>query len=81
MMSGHGIVHQRLVGLLEAQVVNLRRASVKKSRLDEKRVGLVRARFVFARMAAATQHSPWVTEEAVEARRPRHLLEDNPASG
>jgi len=32
-------------------------------------------------MVATTTHPPWVTQEAVKARRPRHLLEDSPASG
>ncbi len=27
------------------------------------------------------EDAPWVTEEAATARRPRNLLEDNPASG
>jgi len=35
----------------------------------------------FARMVATTPHPPWVTEEPIKARRPRNLLEDNPASG
>jgi len=66
---------------LKAQVANLRLASVNKWRLEEKRVALIRMRVAVARMVATTPHPPWVTEGAVKARRPRDLMEDNPASG
>jgi len=79
-MSGV-VVHRRLAVSLKAQVASWRLASVEMWRLEEKRVALVRTRVAFARMVATKQHSPWVAEEAVKARRLRHLLEDNPASG
>ncbi len=68
-MSGHVIVQSQ------------RMALVKTWRLEERRVSGVRLRVAFAWMVATAPHSPWVREEAVKARRPRHLLEDNPASG
>ncbi len=80
-MSGRVVVHRQPVVTLKAQVASWRQPSGENWRLDEKRVALVRARVAFARMVATTPHPPWVTEEAVKARRPRHLLEDNPASG
>jgi hypothetical protein len=80
-MSGHVVVHRRTAVSLKARVVSWRRASGWMWRLAEKRAALVRRRVAFARMVATTPHPPWVTEEAVKARRPRHLLEDNPASG
>ena len=85
-MSGHVVVHRRTTVSLKARVASWRRASGRLGegwmwRLEEKRVALVRRRVAFARMVATTPHPPWVTEEAVKARRPRHLLEDNPASG
>ena len=73
-------VHRQLGVLLEAQVASLRLASVNKRRREDKRVALIRMRVAFARMVATTPHPPWVTE-AVKARRPRNLMEDNPASG
>ena len=81
-MSGHVVVHRQLGVLLKAEVASRRRlASVEIWRLEETRVALVRMRVEYARMVATTPHSPWVTEEAAKARRPRNLLEDNPASG
>ena len=80
-MSGRAVVHRQPAVTLKAQVASWRLASGERSRLDEKRVALVRTRVAFARMVATTPHPPWVTEEAVKARRPRNLLEDNPASG
>ena len=80
-MSGRVVVHRWPAASLKAQAASWRLASVEMWRLDEKRVALGRARVAFARMVATTPHPPWVTEEAVKARRPRHLLEDNPASG
>ena len=80
-MSGRVVVHRQLGVSLKEQVASWRLASVEIWRLEETRVALVRMRVAFARMVATTPHLPWVTEEAVKARRPRHLLEDNPASG
>jgi hypothetical protein len=81
-MSSHVVVvHRRAAVSLKARVASWRRASGWMWRLEEKRVALVRRRVAFARMVATMPHPPWVTEEAVKARRPRHLLEDNPASG
>ncbi len=74
-MSSRVVVHRQPGVSLKAQVASWRRG------FDEKRVGLVRMRVAYARMVATTPHPPWVTEEAVKARRPRHLLDDNPASG
>jgi len=79
-MSGV-VVHRRPVVSLKAQVASWRLASFEMWRLEEKRVALDRTRVAFARMVATKPHLPWVTEEADKARRPRHLLEDNPASG
>ena len=76
-LSGCAVVHRRPA----AHVANLRLASVDKWRLEDKRAALVGMRIAFARAVATTPHLPWVTEEAIEARRPRNLLEDNPASG
>ncbi len=64
-----------------AHVANLRLVSVDKWRLEDKRVALGRMRIAFAGIVATTTHPPWVTEEAIKARCPRNLLEDNPASG
>jgi len=75
-MSGHVVVHRQPGVSLKAEL-----ASVEIWRLEETCAALVRMRVAFARMVATTPHPPWVTEEAVKARRPRHLLEDNPASG
>jgi hypothetical protein len=72
-----GVVHRCPL----AQIGNLRLASVDKWRLEDKRVALVRMRIAFARIVATPPHPPRVTEEAIKARRPRNLLEDNPASG
>ncbi len=80
-MSGQVVVHERAAVSLNSRVVNSRRASGSMWRRKEKRVTLVRMRVAFARMVATTPHPPWVTEEAVKARRPRHLLEDNPTAG
>ena len=73
-MSGRAVVHGEPAASLEAQVASWRLASVEILRLEEMRVA-------FAGMVATTPYPPWVTEEAVKARRPRNLLEDNPASG
>jgi hypothetical protein len=75
-MMGGAVVHRR-----PAEVTNWRLASVEIWRHEENRVALVRTRVAFARVVATKLHLPWVTEEAVNARQPRHLLEDNPASG
>ena len=72
-MGVHFIVHRPRGASEKAQVANLRWAPVRKLRIEEKR-------FAFMRMAA-TSHPPWATEELARARRPRHLLQDNPASG
>ncbi len=80
-MNGHVVVHRRTAVSLKARAASWRRASGWMWCLEEKRVALVRRRVAFARMVPTTPHPPWVTEEAVKARRPRHLLEDNPASG
>ncbi len=80
-MSGQVVVHRRAAAPLKARVANWRRASGWMWRLKEERVTFVRMRVAFARMVATTPHAPWVTEEAVKARRRRHLLEDNPTSG
>ena len=55
-------------GSLKAQVASWRLASGEIWHFEETRVALAGMR-------------PWVTEEAAKARRPRNLLEDNPASG
>jgi hypothetical protein len=57
------------------------RAQSEEWRLNEKRVAPVRMRAAFAQMVVTTLQPPWVTEEAVTARSPPNLLEDNPASG
>jgi hypothetical protein len=75
------VVHRRPAASLKARVASWHLVPVEIWRLKEKRVALMRTRVAFARMVATTPHPPWVTEEAVKARRPRHLLEDNPASG
>jgi hypothetical protein len=80
-MSSPVAVHRQPAMSPKAQVARWRLASVEMWRLGAKPVALVRMRVAFARMVATTRHSPWATEEAVKARRPRHLLEDNPASG
>jgi hypothetical protein len=80
-MSGHVLVHRQPRVSLKAQVASWRLASVEIWRFEKTRVALVRMRVAFARMVATTPYSPWVTEEAVKAQRPRNLLEDNPASG
>ena len=68
-MSGHIIVQRRSGA---AQVANLRLALVKKSQFEKTCIP-------FVRMVAT--HSPRVSEEAAQLRRPRNLLEDNPTSG
>ena len=73
-MSGQVVAHRRAAVSPKARVVTRRRAPGWMWRLEEKRVTLGRWRAGFARMVATTPHAPWVTEEAVEARRPRHLL-------
>ena len=80
-MSSHVVVHRRLAVSLKAQVASWPLALVKIWRLEVKGVALVKTRVAFARMVATRPHPRWVTEEAVKARRPRDLLEDNPASG
>ena len=80
-MSGRVVVHRQLGVSLKEQVASWRLASVEIWRLEETRVALVRMRVAFARMVATTPHPPWMPEDAVKARRPRNLLEDNPASG
>jgi hypothetical protein len=75
------VVDRRPAVSLKTQVASWYLASIEMWRLEAKRGALVRTRVVFARMVATTLHSPWVTEEAAKSRRPRHLLEDNPASG
>ena len=79
-MSGHVVVHRQPGVSLKAELASWCLA-VEIWRLEETCAALVRMRVAFARMVATTPHRPWVTEEAVKARRPRHLLEDNPASG
>jgi hypothetical protein len=73
-MSGHVIVHRPPDVALKAQLTNLRVAAVKRWRIERTRVELTK--FVMT-----TPHRPWVTEDELKARRPRHLLEDNPCSG
>ena len=68
-MGVHFIVHRPRGASEKAEVAILRPAL----RVEEKR-------FAFMRMAA-TSHPPWATEALAKARRPRHLLQDNPASG
>ena len=87
-MGVHFIVHRHGASLKAAVAKgrqngrsNGRMTSDAKWRFEVKRVTFVRTRVAFARMVATTPHRPWVTEEAVKARRPRHLLQDNPASG
>jgi hypothetical protein len=80
-LSGGVVVHRQPAVSPKAQVASWRLALVEMWSLEERRAALVRTRVAFARMVETTPHPPWVTEEAVKARRPRHLLEDNPASG
>lgn len=80
-MSGRAVVHREPAASLEAQVASWGLASVEIWCLEETRVARAGMRVAFARMVATTRHPPWVTEESVKARRPRNLLEDNPASG
>ena len=68
-MSGHIIVQRRSGA---AQVANLHSALVKKSHFEKTRIPFVR---MFA------THLPRVSEEGVQSRRLRNLLEDNPTSG
>ncbi len=78
-MSGQVVVHRRAAAPLKA------RSQTGVGRQGgggfSRRATFVRMRVAFARMVATTPHAPWVTEEAVKARRRRHLLEDNPTSG
>jgi len=80
-MSGRVIVLRQPAVSPKAQVVGWRLASMEIWRLQETCAALVRMRVAFARMVATTPHPPWMPEDAVKARRPRNLLEDNPASG
>ena len=73
-MSGHVIVHRRPDAALKAHVANLRLAAAKRWRIE-------RTRVEFTKFVMTTPHRPWVTEDELKARRPRHLLEDNPCSG
>ena len=73
-MSGHVIVHRRPDAALKAHVANLSLAAAKIWKIERTRVELMK--FVMT-----TPHRPWVTENELKARRPRHLLEDNPCSG
>ena len=68
-------------GVAESAGCELASGIIRDVASEEKRVALDRTRVAFARMVATKPHLPWVTEEADKARRPRHLLEDNPASG
>ncbi len=74
-------VHRRSVASLRTELTSRLGARNEEWRLNQKRVARVRMRAAFVKMVATTMHPPWVTEEAVTARRPRNLLEDNPASG
>ena len=80
-MSGRVVVYVERLVSLKAQVASWSLASVEIWRFEEKRVARMRTRGASGRMVATRPHAPWVTEDAVNARRPRHLLEDNPASG
>jgi hypothetical protein len=71
-VTGNVIVHGRHSAGLKAHVPNLQWVSAGKWRIEETRSTLVRA-------LGMKPHPPWVPEEM--AHRPRHLLEDNPASG
>ena len=73
-MSGHVIVHRPPDAALKAHLKNLCVAAAKRWRIERTRVELTK--FVIT-----TPHRPWVTEDELKARRPRHLLEDNPCSG
>jgi hypothetical protein len=88
----HFIVHRHFVAPLKAangrpngrangRLARAKTWRLKAWRLEERRVTFVRTRLAFARIVTTTPHRPWVTEEALKARRPRHLLEDNPTSG
>ena len=72
-MGVHFIVHRPRDASATAGLASLRQAPVDKWRLKEKR-------FAFMRMVS-TSHAPWATEALAKARRRRHLLDDNPASG
>jgi len=78
-MSGHVIVHRRPDAALKAHVADLRLAAAKRWRIERTRVELTK--FVMTKFVMTTPHRPWVTEHELKARRPRHLLEDNPCSG
>ena len=71
-MTGHVIVHRHCSAGLKAHVPNLEWMSARNWHIDEVRAAFVRA-------LGIKPHPPWVPEE--KAHRPRHLLEDNPASG
>ena len=68
-MTGYVIVQRRPDA---AQIANLRPALVKKMHFEKIRIPFVR---MFA------THLPRVSEEGVQSRRLRNLLEDNPTSG
>ena len=71
-------VHRQSAVSPIAELTNRLWARSEKQRLNERRVARVRIRVAFSEMVATTLHPPWVTEEAVTARSPRNLLQDNP---
>ncbi len=73
-MSSHAIVHGRPDLSLKERVAHLRLASTKTWSLTVRRVTGVR-------IPAAAAQRPWMTETEAKARRGRHLMNDNPASG
>jgi hypothetical protein len=73
-MYGRVIYHHGPDPSLKAAEVSFRLASGRKSRLAERRVGMVR-------LLVKIRHQQWVRAESAKAYRPPTLLEDNPSSG
>lgn len=73
-MSSHAIVHGQPDVSLKERLAHMRLASTKRWSLTVRRVTGVT-------IPAAAPQRPWMTETEAKARRVRHLMNDNPASG